>query len=295
MKSGYVTIVGRPNVGKSTLINKIMKEHLNIVSSKPQTTRTAMKAIYNDENSQIIFVDTPGMHKPKHKLGEYMVKNVQEASQDVDIIIFITEASKEIGPGDRFILDLVKARAGKKFLVINKMDLTSPEDMATTLTLYGKELDFDEIIPISASSGKNVGVLLDLMKKHLPEGPRYYPPDILSDVKEKFIAAEIIREKALRLLDKEIPHGIAVEITRMKEREDGILDIDADIITEKESHKPIIIGKNGAMLKKIGSYSREDMEKFYQSKVNLKVFVKIRKDWRDNQTFLNQLGYRKEK
>ncbi len=293
-KSGYITIMGRPNVGKSTLINSIMKEKLAIVSSKPQTTRTSMRAIYNDDDSQIIFVDTPGMHKPKHKLGEFMVGKATEAAHDVDLIVFITEPGDKIGPGDKYITDFLKEKESPKILVINKMDEVSPETMAKTLMLYSSELDFDEIIPISALKGKNVPELLELMKKYLPEGPKYYPTDIMADIQEKFIASETIREKALRLLNEEVPHGIAVDVVSMKERPDGTLDIECDIITEKESHKPIIIGKEGQTLKKIGTYARQDLEKFFRTKVNLKLFVKVRKDWRDNPAYLKDLGYKRD-
>ncbi len=295
MKSGYVTIVGRPNVGKSTLINRFMKEHLAIVSDRPQTTRTSMKAIYNDGDSQIIFVDTPGMHRPKHKLGEFMVGKVREETQGVDVIVFLTEPGKDIGPGDKYIIEMLKNLDGRKILAVNKMDTVKPEEMAETLIAFSEEMHFDEMIPISATTGKNAEVLMDLIKKYLPEGPQYYPPDMMADVQERFIASEAIREKALRLLSEEIPHGIAVEITNMKERDNGILDIEADIITEKESHKPIIIGREGNMLKKIGTYARQDLEHFLGQKVNLKLFVKIRKDWRDNPQILSSLGYKKEK
>lgn len=293
-KSGYVTIVGRPNVGKSTLLNKLMGEKLAIVSDKPQTTRTTMRAIYNDDESQIIFVDTPGMHKPKHKLGEYMQGRATEATNDVDLILFLTEPGVP-GPGDEFIINYLKGRKIPKILVINKMDEKKPEDVATALKTYQELADFDEIIPISALHGKNVPQLLELMKKYLKEGPAYYPKDIMADVQEKFIVAETVREKALRLLKEEVPHGIAVNVTSMKEREDGTLDISVDIVTEKESHKPIIIGKGGQTLKKIGSYARQDLEKFFRTPVNLKTFVKVRKDWRDNPGFLSEYGYKKGK
>lgn len=293
-KSGYVTIIGRPNVGKSTLLNSLMKEKLAIVSAKPQTTRSTMQAIYNDDDTQIIFVDTPGMHKPRHKLGEYMVNRATDSTNDVDIILFLTDSEKP-GPGDEFIIEMMKGRSAKKFLVINKMDEKKPEDVAQTLQSYQKLADFDEMIPISALHGKNVSLLMDLMKKYLPEGPAYYPKDMIADVQERFIVAETVREKALRLLNEEVPHGIAVNVTSMKERDDGTLDIAVDIVTEKESHKPIIIGKGGQTLKKIGMYARQDLEQFFRTKVNLKAFVKVRKDWRDNPSYLSEYGYRKGK
>lgn len=294
-KSGYVTIIGRPNVGKSTLINMIMKEKLAIVSDKPQTTRSNMQAIYNDEDSQIIFVDTPGMHKPKHKLGEYMVSKAKESTNDVDVIIFMVEPDYKTGPGDQYLTEMLKEKKSPVFLVVNKSDTRKPEEIAKTLTEFSKMMDFSEVIPVSAFTGRNVDNLLTLIKKYLPEGPAYYPKDIMADVQEKFIVSETIREKALRLLRDEIPHGIAIEVTKMKERETGEFDIEADIITERESHKPIIIGKNGQVLKKIGMYAREDLERFFRTKVNLRLFVKVRKDWRDNATYLKEYGYKKEK
>lgn len=293
-KSGYITILGRPNVGKSTLLNRLMGEKLAIVSDKPQTTRTTMQAIYNDDEAQIIFVDTPGLHKPKHKLGEYMVSRAQESSRDVDLILFLTEPELP-GPGDKFILGELEGRSAPKFLVLNKMDGKSPEAVAEALAAYSALAKFDELIPISALTGKNVGLLMTLMKKYLPEGPAYYPKDMLADVQERFIVEETVREKALRLLQEEVPHGIAVNVTSMKERADGTMDIAVDIVTEKESHKPIIIGKGGATLKKIGSYARADLEKFFRTRVNLKTFVKVRKDWRDNDNYLSEYGYKKGK
>lgn len=294
-KSGYVTILGRPNVGKSTLLNQLMKEKLSIVSNKPQTTRTNMQAIYNDEESQIIFVDTPGLHKPKHKLGEFMVQKATESAQEVDLILFMTEPL-EPGPGDEYIIEMLKAKKSTpKFLIINKMDGHKPEEIAGFLQTYQELADFDEIMAISAINGKNVSQLMDLMKKYLPEGPAYYPKDQIADVQERFIVSETVREKALYLLRDEVPHGIAVNVTSMKERPNGTLDIEVDIVTEKESHKPIIIGKGGQILRKIGSYAREDLERFFHTKVNLKTFVKVRKDWRDNPSYLSEFGYRKGK
>lgn len=294
-KSGYVSILGRPNVGKSTLLNMIMKEKLAIVSDKPQTTRSNMQAIYNDEESQIIFVDTPGMHKPKHKLGEYMVSRAKESTNDVDLIILMVEPDVDMGPGDKYLIEMLKEKKTPVFLIVNKIDEKKQNDVADTLKNYSSLMDFTEIVPISAFTGKNVETLMTLIKKHLPEGPKYYPDDIMADVQEKFIVSETVREKALRLLRDEIPHGIAIEVTKMKERESGEIDIEADLITEKESHKPIIIGKGGQSLKKIGMYAREDLERFFRTKVNIKLFVKVRKDWRDNPNFLREYGYKKEK
>lgn len=291
-KSGFITVVGRPNVGKSTLINHLMGAKLSIVSNKPQTTRKNMNAIYTDDDAQIIFVDTPGIHKAKNKLGEYMVHVAKESLSQVDLVIFITTASGEIHPGDAFILEELKGLKTPKFLLVNKIDEFTQDRVAKTLELYGKAAEFNEIIPISALKGKNTEDILALVKKYLPEGPMYYPEDMVADVHLRFMAAETIREKALKLLQQEIPHGIAVEITTMKEKENGNWYIEADIICEKDSHKGIIIGKGGQTLKKIGTWAREDMEVYLEGKVDLKTFVKVRKEWRDNQTLLKELGYK---
>lgn len=291
-KSGFVTIIGRPNVGKSTLSNQIMGQKLSIVSSKPQTTRNNIQTILTEENYQIVFVDTPGIHKPKHKLGEYMVKLAQDSFKEVDVVLFLTTPEGEIGRGDKFILEQLKETKVPVFLVLNKIDENSEQRVAETLKLYSQEFDFKEIIPISAIKGKNVDKLIQLMVESLPEGPQYYPTDMVSDVKERFIVAEIIREKALRLLSEEVPHGIAVEVITMKEDQKGIYSIEAEIICEKDSHKGIIIGKSGSMLKKISTYARGDIEEMLGKKVFLQVWVKVRKEWRDSNNFLKQFGYK---
>lgn len=294
-KSGYVTIIGRPNVGKSTLLNYLMGEKLSIVSNKPQTTRNNIQTILTTDEYQIIFVDTPGMHKPKHKLGEFMMKNVSEALKSIDLVVFITTPDVEPGPGDKKIMEEIKNIDTPIFLVVNKIDESTPERIAGTLKNYGSEVNFKEIIPISASNGKNVDTLLELMVNSMPEGPKYYPEDMITDVQEKFIVTEIIREKALRLLSQEVPHGIAVEVLSMKQDAKGIYHIEANMIAEKDTHKGIIIGKNGSMLKKISTYARMDIEKFLDCKVNLKIWVKIRKEWRDNPNLLKELGYKTSK
>lgn len=294
-KSGYVTIIGRPNVGKSTLLNYLMGEKLSIVSNKPQTTRNNIQTILTTDEYQIIFVDTPGMHKPKHKLGEFMMKNVSEALKSIDLVVFITTPDVEPGPGDKKIMEEIKNIDAPIFLVVNKIDESTPERIAGTLKNYGSEVNFKEIIPISASNGKNVDTLLELMVNSMPEGPKYYPEDMITDVQEKFIVTEIIREKALRLLSQEVPHGIAVEVLSMKQDAKGIYHIEANMIAEKDTHKGIIIGKNGSMLKKISTYARMDIEKFLDCKVNLKIWVKIRKEWRDNPNLLKELGYKTSK
>ncbi len=294
-KSGFVSIVGRPNVGKSTLLNYIMGEKLSIVSSKPQTTRNNIQTILTRDNYQLVFVDTPGIHKPKHKLGEYMVSSAQDATKDVDLVLFLSNPCDEIGKGDKFILETLKNKKCPVYFVLNKVDENTQERVADTLKMFSEEFDFDEIIPISAIKGKNVDVLLDLMVKAMPEGPKYYPDDIISDVQEKFVVAEIVREKALRTLRDEVPHGIAVDVIQMKQNEKGKYNIEVDLICEKNSHKGIIIGKNGQCLKKIGESSRYEIEKFLRQKVNIKIWVKVRKEWRDNNNLLRELGYKKNK
>lgn len=290
-KSGFVTIIGRPNVGKSTLINEIMGEKLSIVSSKPQTTRNNIQTILNGEDYQIVFVDTPGIHKPRHKLGENMVKNAEESIKEVDLVLFLTTPDIEFGRGDQHILETLKNINAPVFLVINKIDENPAERVAQTLQNFSSAYDFKEIIPISALRNKNINTLKELMVKYIPEGPKYYPDDMITDVKEKFIISEIIREKALRLLSEEVPHGIAVDVMTMK-KENGIYNIEATLFCEKDSHKGIIIGKSGGMLKKISSYAREDMEKFLNCKVYLTIWVKVKKDWRDNKFVLKELGYK---
>ena len=292
-KSGYVTIIGRPNVGKSTLLNTLMGQKLTIVSNKPQTTRNNIQTILTEEDYQIIFVDTPGIHKPRHKLGEYMVKLAKDALKGVDVVLFLTTADVEVGKGDAMILDQLKESKVPVFLVLNKVDESTDDRIARTLKAYSEYFPFQEIIPISALKGNNVANLTALIREILPEGPKYYPEDLITEQHERFIAAEIIREKALKLLTQEVPHGIAVDIITMKEDERGNYAIEADMLCEKDSHKGIIIGKEGAMLKKITNYAKEDIEKTLGSKVKLKVWVKVRKDWRDNPLYLRDLGYKK--
>ncbi len=294
-KSGFVTIVGRPNVGKSTLLNHIMGEKLSIVSNKPQTTRNNIQTILTGEDYQIVFVDTPGIHKPKHKLGEYMVNSAKDSIKEVDVVLFLINPCDEIGRGDRFIIEALKEQKAPVFLVVNKIDENSQEKVAKTLEMYSKEYDFKELIPLSALKGKNVDTLIKLMVDKMPEGPQYYPEDMITDVQEKFIVAEIVREKALKNLRDEVPHGIAVDIIQMKQNDKGTYHIEVDLICEKDSHKGIIIGKNGVSLKKIGETARYEIERFLHSKVNLKIWVKVRKEWRDNNLLLKELGYKKMK
>ncbi len=294
-KSGFVTIVGRPNVGKSTLLNEIMGEKLSIVSNKPQTTRNNIQTILTGEDYQIVFVDTPGIHKPKHKLGEYMVNSAKDSIKEVDLVLFLINPDEEIGRGDKFIIETLKNQKAPVFLVVNKIDEFTQDRVAQTLQMYSQEMDFKEIIPISALKGKNVDKLISLMVEAMPEGPKYYPDDMITDVQERFVVSEIIREKALRTLREEIPHGIAVDIIQMKQSPSGTWHIEVDMLCEKDSHKGIIIGKNGQCLKKIGESARYEIERFLHEKVNLKIWVKVRKEWRDNQNLLKELGYKKVK
>lgn len=294
-KSGFVTIVGRPNVGKSTLLNQIMGEKLSIVSNKPQTTRNNIQTILTGDDHQLVFVDTPGIHKPKHKLGEYMVNSARDSIKEVDLVLFLINPEEEIGRGDKFIIETLKNQKAPIFLVVNKIDEFTQERLVKTLQLYSNELDFKEIIPISALKNKNVDKLLELMIDAMPEGPKYYPDDMITDVQERFVISEIIREKALRTLRDEIPHGIAVDIIQMKQNEIGTYHIEVDMLCEKDSHKGIIIGKNGQSLKRIGENARYEIERFLRAKVNLKIWVKVRKEWRDNQNLLKELGYKKVK
>lgn len=291
-KSGFVTIIGRPNVGKSTLLNHLMGEKLSIVSNKPQTTRNNIQTILTSKEQQIIFVDTPGIHKPGHKLGEYMVKLATDSFKEVDVVLFLTTPDVELGKGDKYILDQIKELNTPVILVLNKIDETTQERVAKSLKNYSDYFNFKEIIPISALKGKNTDGLIEVINKYLPEGPQYYPEHMITDQQEKFIVSEIVREKALRLLSEEVPHGIAVDIISMKKDDKGKYSIDVDLICEKDSHKGIIIGKMGSMLKKITQYSKEDLEKFLSCKVELKIWVKVRKAWRDKKEFLREMGYK---
>lgn len=283
-KSGFVSMLGRTNVGKSSIMNAIVGEKVAAVANKSQTTRTQIKAIVNRPNSQIIFVDTPGIHKPKSKLGNVMLETAFGASTDVDIILFVVDASSnEIGKGDRIILDKIIASKKKCILVINKIDLVKKEQIASVINLYSKEYNFIAVVPVSVVKKKNLDELLNEIEKNLKEGPAYYDTEEYTDQTLRQLAEETIREKALKLLDDEVPHGIYVEVDKMKfrktkEKED-IYDIDATIYCIRNSHKGIIIGKGGQMLKKIGTYAREDLEKMFGVKVNLKLWVKVREDW----------------
>lgn len=290
-KSGFVAIVGRPNVGKSTLLNTIAGQKIAIVSNKPQTTRTAIKGIINKENAQIIFTDTPGIHKPQNKLGEKMAETIDEAVEGVDLILYLIEATdKGIGLANEFILNKVKEQKAKAILVINKVDSVKKENILELIKLYSEKHNFEAIIPISALKNEGIDVLIEKIIELLPEGPAYYDTEEWTDQTERQIVEETIREKALRSLDDEVPHGIAVEVVSMKKRDNKELyDIEATIYCEKKSHKGIIIGKDGAMLRKIGERAREDIEEMLQCKVNLQLWVKVKEDWRDNINKMNQV------
>ncbi len=291
MKSGFVAIVGKPNVGKSTLLNKIVGQKIAIVSNKPQTTRNAIKGIINLENAQIIFTDTPGVHKPKNKLGEKMSEAIQEATTDVDVVLYLIEATdKGIGTANEFILKKIRESNIKTILAINKVDLVKKESLLGLIKEYSEAYNFEAIIPISAKEEDGIDILLNKIVELLPEGPAYYPVDEWTDQTERQIIEETIREKALKSLEDEIPHGIAVEVTTMKKREDKELyDIEATIYCEKKSHKGIVIGKDGAVLKVIGERAREDIEKMLDCKVNLQLWVKVKEGWRDDEKKLNQI------
>ncbi len=295
IKSGFVTLIGRPNVGKSTLMNKIIGQKIAITSNKPQTTRNRIQTVYTSDEGQIIFLDTPGIHKAKNKLGEYMVNVAERTLKEVDVILWLVEPSNFIGAGERHIVEQLKNVKTPVFLIINKTDTVKKDDLFQYIDTYRKIYDFAEIIPASALKGDNTDTIIELIYKYLPYGPAYYDEDTVTDQPMRQIAAELIREKALKCLDDEIPHGIAVAIDRMNFRKDGsIVDIDATIVCERESHKGIIIGKGGAMLKKIGSAARYEIENLVETKVNLKLWVKVKKEWRDSDFLLKNFGYDKK-
>ena len=292
-KSGFVSIIGRTNVGKSTLINNLVGEKVAITANKNQTTRTAIKAIVNRENSQIIFIDTPGIHKPRTKLGETMNETAWGTIPETDITLFIVEAtSSKIGKGDSLILEKLKEKKTKTILLINKIDLIEKEKLLKLIETYSKEYEFQAIIPISATNGENTDKILDEIEKHLPEGPAYYDIEEYTDQTARQLVEETIREKALKLLDEEVPHGILVEVEKMRLREttkcEEIYDIEATIYVLKNSHKGIVIGKNGSMLKRIGTYARQDIERMLQTKANLKIWVKVKENWQDNNSILKR-------
>ncbi|MCF0142394.1 MAG: GTPase Era [Parasporobacterium sp.] len=294
LKSGYIAILGRPNVGKSTLMNQMIGQKISITSNKPQTTRHKIQTVYTDERGQMIFLDTPGINRPKNKLGEYMLNSARSSLKDADVILWLVEPSDKIGRDEQYIFELLKEINIPVILCINKIDTIERDAVFGYIDQYRNLLDFAEIVPVSAKEGKNVDVLMEQLFKYLPYGPLYFDEDTLTDQPVKQIAAEIIREKALHCLSDEVPHGIAVVIEKFHERDRGgdiIADIEASIICEKDSHKGIIIGKGGAMLKKIGASARYDIEKLIEEQVNLKLWVKVRKEWRESDTQLKNFGY----
>ena len=293
-RSGMITIVGRPNVGKSTLTNALVGEKIAIVTNKPQTTRNRICAILNRGESQFVFLDTPGLHKARTRLGDYMVNVVRKSVSDVDAIVLVVEPIAHIGAPEEELIGRMKTLDCPSVLVINKIDTVKKEDLLAVMALYGQALDWSAVVPVSARNGEGLDELLDVLAAFLPEGPQLFPEGMTSDQPERQVAAEIVREKLLLCLDKEIPHGTAVEITKFSERDDEVIEIDATIYCEKNSHKGIIIGKGGAMLKKVSSLARQDMERFMGTKVYLQTWVKVKENWRDNVNLIRNFGYRDE-
>ncbi len=289
-RSGFAAIVGRPNVGKSTLMNCLIGQKIAITSNKPQTTRNRIQTVYTCDEGQIVFLDTPGIHKAKNRLGEYMVKSVNMAIRDVDVVLWLVEADEHIGPTDRQIAEKLGNVGVPLILVINKIDTVKRDELIKIIDVYRKLCDFSEVVPVSALKGNNTDTLIEQIFKYLPYGMPFYDEDTVTDQPQRQIAAEMIREKALKCLDEEIPHGIAITIEQMKFQKD-IVHIDATIICEKESHKGIIIGRQGKMLKKIGSAARYEIERMLEMQVNLKLWVRVKKDWRDSDVLLKNYGY----
>ena len=295
-KSGFISIIGRPNVGKSTFLNRVIGQKIAIMSDKPQTTRNKVQGVLTQDASQMIFIDTPGIHKPKHKLGEFMLKVAKNTLREVDVIMFMVNAEQKIGKGDEFIIEMLEGNQTPVFLVINKIDQVHPDELVNIISSYKDKYPFAEIVPISALQGNNVENLLAAIDKYLPEGPQYYPADQVTDHPERFIISEMIREKVLHLTREEIPHSIAVVIDKIKrdeENEDKIR-VQATIMVERDSQKGIVIGKKGALLKEVGIRARKDIEMLLGSKVYLELWVKVQKDWRNKQTHLRDFGFRED-
>ncbi|MFZ5590610.1 MAG: GTPase Era [Bacillota bacterium] len=289
-KSGFVAIVGRPNVGKSTLLNRLVGQKIAIMSDKPQTTRHKIHSVITRPDAQIVLMDTPGIHKPKHKLGEYMVEVALNTLREVDVVLFLVEAGRP-GPGDLYIIEQLKQVKTPVLLVINKIDLVPRQELLPLIESYRTTLDYKEIIPLSALTGENVDVLPELLIKYLPEGPKYYPDDMVTDRPERFIMAELIREKVLHLTFQEVPHSVAVVVENVERRRDDLVAVDAVIYTERDSQKAILIGKGGQMLKKIGQLAREEMEALFGNKIFLQLWVKVKEDWRNRESIIRQFGY----
>ncbi|WP_010650920.1 GTPase Era [Oceanobacillus massiliensis] len=291
-KSGFITIIGRPNVGKSTFMNRVIGQKIAIMSDKAQTTRNKIQGVLTTDDAQMVFIDTPGIHKPKHRLGDFMVKVAENTLNEVDAVLFMINAKEGYGKGDQYILDLLKNVKGPVYLIINKIDLIHPEEVFSLIEQYKDKGNFEEIIPISALEGNNVDHLVDVLKGHLPEGPQYYPADQVTDHPERFVISELIREKVLHLTKEEIPHSIAVVIENIEKREQEKLLIQAIIVTERSTQKGILIGKQGSMLKNIGRNARKDIEALLGSKVYLELWIKVKKDWRNKESQLYEYGFR---
>ncbi|MCW6664178.1 GTPase Era [Aerococcaceae bacterium NML191219] len=291
-KSGFVAIIGRPNVGKSTLLNRFVGQKIAIMSDKAQTTRNKIQGVLTDEDAQLVFIDTPGIHKPKHALGDFMVNTAYSALKGVDAILVVVNAAEKIGPGDRTVLERVKNVSVPVFLLVNKIDVVSPDDVLPIIESYTNNYQFDQVFPISALQGNNVPELIATLKDTMPEGPQYYPANQVMDHPEYFVVAEFIREKILLLTKEEIPHSVAVQVQSMQRNENDKIEVQATIIVERKSQKGIIIGAGGQMIKKIGQLARRDIEALLDDKVYLDLWVKVQKNWRDRQTNLNDFGYK---
>lgn len=290
-KSGFVSIIGRPNVGKSTFMNRVIGHKIAIMSDKSQTTRNKIQGVMTREDAQIIFLDTPGIHKPKHKLGDYMMRVAKNTLSEIDAIMFMVNVNEEIGRGDEYIIEMLKNVKTPVFLVLNKIDLVHPDALMPRIEQYKEYMDFTEIVPISALEGLNVDHFIDVLKTYLPEGPKYYPDDQISDHPEQFVVSEIIREKILHLTSEEIPHAIGVNVDRMVKESEDRVRVEATIFVERDSQKGIVIGKDGKKLKEVGKRARRDIEMLLGSKVYLELWVKVQKDWRNKVNFIRQMGY----
>jgi GTP-binding protein Era len=293
-KSGFVAIVGRPNVGKSTLLNRIVGQKIAIMSDKAQTTRNKIQGVYTTPDTQIVFIDTPGIHKPKHRLGDFMVETAYSALREVDVTLFMISADQKRGKGDDFIIERLKKSEVPVYLIVNKIDKVHPDALLETIQDYSSQMEFAEVVPISATEGNNFETLMNVLEENMPEGPQYFPEDQITDHPEYFIVSELIREKVLLLTRDEVPHSVAVVVDSMKRNENDKVHVQATIIIERDSQKGIIIGKGGKMLKVIGTKARQDIERLLGDKVYLELWVKVQKDWRDKQTYLKDFGYRQD-
>ena len=294
-KSRFITILGRPNVGKSTFMNHVLGQKVAIMSDKPQTTRNKIQGVYTTDTAQMIFIDTPGIHKPKHQLGEHMMRVAKRTLKETEVILFVVNATEKKGPGDEYILNMIKDTKTPVILVINKIDLIHPDELPEIIERYSNEFEFADVVPISALQGTNTTNLLDVIESHLEEGPMYYPKDRVTDHPEHFIVSELIREKILLLTEQEIPHSIGVEVTKMKREDDREkVKVEAIIYVERDSQKGMVIGKGGKMLKRVGTLARKDIEALLGDKVYLELWVKVQKDWRNKPQFIRNLGYKDE-